>query len=177
MIKNSRSDLPAQPRTDGTPFVRSLKFAIVWSLVFATAIAFVIFFREQPFSARTFRILTITTLGAFSGGFAAYALAAFVARFRKQRSARFAAMTVFLAAGTYGMTALIYFFDYRIYFAQWHESPFTAEFFIQSLVTFLVSFYLFLLWGLHGMMPAVLLFLFAAGLWFVNSQDKLDRRD
>lgn len=160
-----------------TLLARSLKFSLVWAIVFVGAIAVALYLREQPLGGRTIRILAVTGLGALLGGFSAYALSDFVARYRTQRSARFAAMTVFLAAATYGMTALIYFFYYRAYFSQWHEPPFTAEFFIQSLVTFLVSFYLVMLWGLHGLMPVALLFLFAAAVWFVKSQEKLDRRD
>ncbi len=176
------SDAPqhhsASPERQRKPLlVRCLKFSFVWSVVFVGAIALAIYLREQPLGGRTIRVLAVTGLGALTGGFAAYALADIIARYRKQRTARFAALTVFLSAGTYGMTALIYFFYYRAYFSQWHEPPFTTEFFIQSLVTFLVSFYLVMLWGLHGLMPTALLLLFGAAVWFVKSQEKLDRQD
>lgn len=84
---------------------------------------------------------------------------------RNNANSAFAAMFVFLAIGTIGLTALIFAFDFWLYFSQWHGPVFSGLWTNQFVFTFASAIYQFLVSGLRLYLPFGLIALVIASMW------------
>lgn len=89
------------------------------------------------------------------GALLAYAPATVIARqlAGARWETRFAATMVVLAAATIGLTAVLFAFWYRLYYAQWHEPAFTIGWTFQYVFTMAAACYHFLVLGLRMYLP------------------------
>lgn len=120
----------------------------------------------------SFDLIGIVALLFFAGGCLAFPLAIFVARLlsaSRSRAASFAAIFLCLAVATVALTGGLYALDYRAYYAQWHEAPFTRIWMLQFAFTSLVALYQFAVLGLRLMFPLGFLGLFAAS-WLLGRE-------
>ena len=79
--------------------------------------------------------------------------------------ANFALSFFLLGAGTIGLSALVFAFDFWLYFAQWHSEPFSKLWANQLVFTFASAIYQFLVSGLRLYLPFGLIALVMASLW------------
>lgn len=101
------------------------------------------------------------------GGFLAWAPALALAALLPvgRREARFAAVFLALACLTIAATAFLFAMQYRLYYAAWHDGPFTIRWIFQFVFTFLAAVYQFLVLGVRLFLPLGLLALAAASVW------------
>lgn len=78
---------------------------------------------------------------------------------------RFAAHVVALLVFTVGVTSAIYALEHRIYFARWHDDPFTIVWVFQFISTTAGALYHFSVIGLRLYLPFGLAALVVIGLW------------
>lgn len=107
----------------------------------------------------------------FAGAFVAFPVALFAGRlvaFGRSRQAAFCALFLSLACLTIGMTAAIYAFWYRVYYAQWHAEPFSKPWLLQLAFTVAGALYQFAVLGLRLYFPFGLAALFAAAFWLTR---------
>lgn len=147
--------------------VPALLFAPCYAIAVSAAVALQLHWREQDFNTRVLAVLILFLLGALLSGAVSWALAAMIAGNRPW-SARFAAMMALLALTTAGLTAFLFFLQYRIYFAQWHGEIFTMLWVFQMLFTGATSVYIFMSSGLKLILPFGLVALFGAALLFAR---------
>ena len=83
----------------------------------------------------------------------------------KNKNAAFATSFVLLGGGTIVFTALIFAFDFWLYFAQWHGQTFSKLWANQLIFTFASAIYQFLVSGLRLYLPFGLMALAVASLW------------
>lgn len=105
------------------------------------------------------------------GGLLAFPLGFYLAQRLATRSrleARFAAALLGFALATVATTALLYVLDYRDYYSEWHEPPFTKIWFKELLVTAAAALYQFAALGMRLFFPLGFCALFAVAVWFVR---------
>lgn len=73
---------------------------------------------------------------------------------------RFSAALLSLIAATFSVTALVYYMQFRSYFARWHDEVFTHDWFLQTFFTGASAGYQFAVLGLRLYLPFGLPFLF-----------------
>ncbi len=146
-----------------------LGFALIWSLLIGGLTSLELFLREQPLSERTLAVVLIFFAGSLTGAIFARGFAGLATRWHQQLSARFAAMFIGLSCGTVGMTALIHFFHFRSYYAQWHSPPLTKYWFFETLMTGASAAYIFTVEGMQLLLPWGLPLLFAAAWDYARS--------
>lgn len=111
----------------------------------------------------TLLIFLGTTIGGAFGWFFSVCFAA-----QRIEPKRFATSFVLILICTIGAVALLFAYQYRLYYSQWHNPVFSKGWFIQLLFTGLSSFYLFAVQGLRLLLPFAPLGLFIASLIFVK---------
>jgi hypothetical protein len=109
------------------------------------------------------RVTTIFALGAFFAAPIALWCARIIAR--KNANSAFSAMFVLLSVGTIGLTALMFAFDFWLYFSQWHGDLFSGLWINQFVFTFASAIYQFLVSGLRLYLPLGLIALVIASMW------------
>lgn len=118
-------------------------------------------------------ILRVTAL-FFLGGAIAFAPAACIAR-RLARNLvaerRFALSFLLLAAATIGATALAYAVQYRLYYSEWHDDPFTIRWLLEVGFTTAAAFYQFAAMGMGLFFPVGFASLLGASLLFARRRD------
>lgn len=77
----------------------------------------------------------------------------------------FAAVFLLLSSGTIGMTALLFAFDFWLYFTQWHAPLFSKFWLVQLVFTFGSAVYQFLVSGVRMYLPFGLIALLIASFW------------
>lgn len=104
------------------------------------------------------------------GGFLAFVPAICLGRFlsRGRRDAGFAATFLALAVGTIGATAFLFGLQYRLYYAAWHETPFSVGWIFQFVFTMGAAVYQFLALGVRAYLPLGLVALAAFSFWNVR---------
>jgi hypothetical protein len=103
------------------------------------------------------------------GGALAFPVGLFIARLLSRgRSAEVAFAAAFLAfaAAAVSITGLIFAFDYRTYYVEWHADPGSITWMFQLFFTTLNALYQFAVLGVRLLFPVGFLALFAAGVWF-----------
>ena len=136
--------------------IRALGFSLIWALLITGLVTIQLALSYQGVTTRTVAVVILFALGSFAGAMFARALAAFVGRFRPQKSARFAAMFLGLITGTVGMTALFHFLQFRSYYAATHSDVLTLHWAIEIIMTGAGAAYIFMVesailllpWGL-----------------------------
>ena len=92
--------------------------------------------------------------------------------YRRSREAAFAAAFLCLSIFTIGITAVIYAFIYRSYYAQWHGDPFTKLWLAQFAYTTASALYQFAVLGLRLYLPLGAAFLFVASFLLARGHDR-----
>lgn len=109
----------------------------------------------------------------FGGGAAlAFPVGLTFARFvssGKSAERSFAAHFLGLSLATIGFTALIFAFDYRGYYATWHEEAFTITWMFQLVFTTAGALIQFAVLGVRLFFPLGFAALFLASLWYARS--------
>ncbi|WP_146610135.1 hypothetical protein [Rhodobium orientis] len=154
-----------------TALLPALAFAPAYAGGVVVAVALHLYWRETAFNTRTGAILILFALGALLGGFLAYVLAATVAGARPF-SARLAAIAVALMAITAGVTAFLFFLQFRVYYAQWHSDHFGRLWLMQMAYTGATAVYIFMSSGLKLILPFGLPVLFAAAWVFARRKGR-----
>ncbi len=150
-------------------FRPAILFAPCYAAAVAGAVALHLVWREQAVNTRVTAVLILFALGALIAGFLSWLMAAMVAGNRPV-SARFAAMMVLLAVSTAGLTAFLFFLQFRVYYAQWHASELTLLWLYQLAFTGASAVYIFMSSGLRMLLPFGLPVLFGAAYLFARRQ-------
>ena len=87
----------------------------------------------------------------------------------KSAERAFAACFLGLALSTIGVTGMIFAFDYRSYYATWHEEILTITWMFQLVFTTAGALVQFAVLGVRLFFPLGFIALFAASLWFARS--------
>ena len=135
--------------------------ALLWGiLVTASACVGLILMRGWEVDGRTRELLLIVLAGAISG----FCLARFLLMWLPQQwqtSQRFAAAFILIGGATVGTTALLFGLQFRLYFAQWHDSEWSKLFWNETIFTILSAVYQYLVLGLRLYIPLGLIGLIA----------------
>lgn len=123
-------------------------FVVLWSALICVMIALPLYLKGHR-SNEDMQIIVF--ICAFGGAVAALITRLFSRFFTWQRvkSARFAATLVLLSSTSVLSTAFLFSLQYRIYFAQWHQSTFSVGWFFQFVFTGAYSVYLYASTALH----------------------------
>jgi hypothetical protein len=114
--------------------------------------------------------LRVVAISFAAGGFAAFVPAFAAYRLfgaRKTRSQRFSLAFLTLASATVFFTAITFALIFRSYYAQWHDTVFSGDWFRQQFFTTASSLYQFAVLGLRSYLPIGLPALFAAA-WLIS---------
>jgi hypothetical protein len=155
---------PIQNIWSARPSMReAASIAIIWSIIVPVCILADYLVLRHMLPPSLFRVTIIFALGAF---FAA-PIALWCARIfgRKNANSVFAAIFVLLGILTIGVTALLFAFDFWLYFSQWHGEIFSGLWANQFLFTFASAIYQFLVSGLRLYLPFGLLALVIISMW------------
>lgn len=129
-------------------------------------------------AAMTHHYWTLTAL-LFVGGALAWPLSLSSFRFishGRAREAAFAAAFLCLTVFTIGVTAVIFAFIYRTFYAQWHGEPFTKLWIFQLAFTAAAALYQFAVLGLRLYLPLGFVFLFTVSVMLARSHRRSIRR-
>lgn len=131
----------------------------VFALAFAALVPVHALWLEQPLSARIVAASLIFFAGGLAGGGFAWIATALFARGRVW-SARFSLALIANAVSVPPATAFLFFLQYRTYYAQWHEDPFTTVWVWQIAFTGATALYLFAVSAVKYIFPLGLPLLF-----------------
>lgn len=167
------SDLPQQtlsrPTTWAAPrFGRIMLNAALWAAVMAISAWHGMWTLEWETKARVARIVLLFAVGAFL----AFPFGILIARlltWRGSREVAFAAAFLSLTVATIGVTALIFAFDYRTYYAEWHDDTFSVRLVFEIVFTTLSAVYQFAVLGVRLYFPIGFLGLFVASWLFARA--------
>ncbi|MBN9070823.1 MAG: hypothetical protein J0H34_04310 [Rhizobiales bacterium] len=172
--------MPTRPAAQGSGAARNARLrglgsalglaaggTVLWSLAAALCAGWSLYAQGWQADDEARQVILVFLAGGALAFAPAFGLARLLSR-GKPASAAFAAFFLSLACGTIGLTAALYAFDYRLYYAQWHDAPFTKLWAIQFAFTVAGALYQFALFGLRLYLPFGLAALFAASLWFAR---------
>ncbi len=142
-------------------------FAPAYGAAITTAVIGHMVWREQAIGMRMLAVVILFALGGTIAGFAAWLTAATIAGARR-RAQRFAAMTFALTLATAGFTAFLFFLQFQVYYAQWHDEAFSRMWVWQVLFTGASAVYIFISSGLRMLLPFGLPVLFFAAWLFAR---------
>ena len=137
--------------------------AVMWAALMTLCVLADYYLWRHMLPPSTARIAMIFALGAGAAAPICLWLARIMAR--KNTNSTFAVMFILLAIGTIGLTALIFAFDFWLYFSQWHGATFSGLWANQFFFTFASAVYQFLVSGLRLYLPFGFLALIIASLW------------
>lgn len=144
--------------------------AALWAAVMALSAWYGIWMLEWQMKARISRIVVLFAVGAFLAFPFGILAARFLAR-RRSREVACAAAFLSLAAATIGVTSLIFAFDYRTYYAEWHDDELSIRLVFEIVFTTLSAVYQFAVLGLRLYFPVGFVGLFVASWWFARSRN------
>jgi hypothetical protein len=150
------------------PLVTTVVGSACWAAVMAASASAAVWTRgwETPG-----KLAEVATLFAF-GAAIAFPLGLILARFvslGRSAEAAFAAAFLGFSLSTVGMTAVVFAFDYRQYYATWHDDTFTVTWAFQFAFTTAGALIQFAALGLRLFFPIGFIALLAASLWFARS--------
>lgn len=119
------------------------------------------------------RIADVAQLFFFCG-LAAFPLATWLSAWLARRwsaEQRFAIAFLALAVTTIGLTAVVYAIQYRLYYSEWHDHPFTMRWVFEVGFTTLAAMYQFAVTGMRLYFPLGFAALLLAGFWFARQRD------
>lgn len=144
--------------------------SVLWAAVMALSAWYAIFTLDWGTQARIARVVMLFAAGAL----VSFPLGIAIARLLTQRrrgEAAFAAAFLGLAIATMGVTSLIFAFDYRTYYAEWHDDEFSVRLVFEVVFTTLSAVYQFAVLGVRLYFPIGFLGLFAASWWFARQRN------
>jgi hypothetical protein len=143
----------------------SLRIAVLGSILWCAAITICVWFNARLMSwgsdAQRVEVILIVAGGALIAFIPGVTLARLVARHRSQ-SQFMAALLLGLALSTIGLTTLTYLFQFRSYFAIWHDNVGEHDWYWQQFFTTASAFYQFAVLGTRLYLPLGPLALIAA---------------
>ncbi|MXN63779.1 hypothetical protein GR183_02580 [Stappia sp. GBMRC 2046] len=148
--------------------VRAIGFAFVWAFLIASAYFALTIGRGYAVSERSLVAVALFAAGSFLAAPIALGLAGIVAKYRPQPSARFAAMFVALTLTSAGITALLFYLQFRIYYSQWHETHLSRGLLMEILFTGASSGYIFVVGGVRPMLPVALPLILAVSFLYAR---------
>ncbi|MCC2112045.1 MAG: hypothetical protein KDJ16_08440 [Hyphomicrobiales bacterium] len=148
---------------------RAVVFATAYGAALTAAVALDIALLGHAFGGRVASVIALFGAAGLVAGFLAWPVAEFVVGRQRPATARFAAMVVGLAFLTPGIAALIYFLQYRTYFAAFHDEAFTIIWVYQVLFTGAAAAFQFAVAGLRLLTPFGLVVLIMSGIAFARS--------
>lgn len=119
------------------------------------------------------RIENVAKLFAL-GALLAFPVALYIARLlagKRGPEVRFAACFVALIMATVTVTALVFAFDYRGYYAEWHDNEVSVRLAFEITFTTLSAMYQFAVLGVRLYVPIGFAALLLASLWFARRAD------
>lgn len=165
MVDTAQPFARTQRRRRGAPVLLLAAESLLWGAMMSAAAVFSLI--TELGRVADLRVLTILVV-FFAGGTIGYFLAYPTTRlFAIRLPARWtmpfaiAVLTGFTLAATAGVLSL----DYRAYYAEWHGSFFTRDWFAQQFYTALGSTYQYLVIGTRLYWPLGPIFLILAGWW------------
>lgn len=172
MAQAKSKSYPRRASRDGASTGNPLAFSMLWGSLMAGLVAIEIGTSAQGFHARTLALILLFGLGGLSGALFARLFAGLISQWHPQPSARFSAMLIGLSCGTAGMTTLFHFLHFRIYYAQWHDTPLSPHWFFEQIMTGIGSAYIFVVEGMPLLLPWGLPLLLAASWDYAAPQSQ-----
>jgi hypothetical protein len=143
----------------------SLRTALLGSILWCAAISLCVWFNIRFLSwgsdGQRLQVILIIAGGALIGFLPGITVARLVAQ-HKSQSQYMAALLIGLTLSTIGLTALIYLFHFRSYYAIWHDNIGAHDWYWQQFFTTASAFYQFAVLGTRLYMPFGPLVLIAA---------------
>jgi hypothetical protein len=129
---------------------------VIGSIGWCAALSLCVWFNARLTSwgneAQRIEVLLIVAGGAFLSFLPGVMLARLVAG-RKGQSQFMSALVIGLALSTIGSTAVIYLFNFRSYYAFWHDHPGEHDWYWQQFFTTASAFYQFAVLGMRLYLP------------------------
>lgn len=162
--------LPASKASRRNTLGVLLAASLIWGALMALSAVAGLLYREWE---STYLIARVAAL-FFVSGVVAFVPAACIAR-RLGRNLvterRFALSFLLLASATIGATALAYAVQYRLYYSEWHDDPFTIRWLFEVGFTTAAALYQFAAMGMSLFLPIGLIALLGASLLFAWQRD------
>jgi hypothetical protein len=139
----------------------------IWAAVMAASAFAAILMQDWETTAKIRSVAVLYALG----GALAFPVGLFVARLlalRRSAEVAFAAAFLAFAAATIAITGLLFAFDYRTYYAEWHADTGSITWVFQLVFTTLAALYQFAVLGVRLLFPVGFIALFAASIWFAR---------
>ena len=137
--------------------------AAIWGAITPICILADYFLGREMLPPAVVPVTVIFGLGAFFAAPISLWLAQIFVR--QAIAANFAVSFIVLGASTVGLTALVFAFDFWLYFVQWHGEPFSKLWANQLVFTFASAIYQFLVSGVRLYLPCGLIALGLASFW------------
>jgi len=144
--------------------------SVLWAVIMALSAWYAISTLDWGTQARIVRVVMLFAAGALVSFPLGIAIARLLAQ-RRRGEAAFAAAFLGLAIATIGITSLIFAFDYRTYYAEWHDDEFSVRLVFEVVFTTLSAVYQFAVLGVRLYFPIGFLGLFAASWWFARQRN------
>jgi len=139
--------------------------ATIWGVCMGASAALRLTFEGWQTTESVREVVLLYAAGGAVGFVPGFMAAALLAG-RRGPETRFAAFAVAMLFATIGFTTTIYAFQYRIYYAQWHDPVFTITWIIQFVFTTGGAVFQFVVTGMRLYFPIGFVALLAASLWF-----------
>ncbi len=134
----------------------SLRVGLIGSLAWCAAVSLCVWFNSRFMSwgidPQRLTVLSIMAAGAVLA-FVPGVTAANLIAGKKRRSQLMAALLIGLTLSTIGVTALVYLFHYRAYYAIWHDHIGSHDWYWQQFFTTASAFYQFAVLGTRLYLP------------------------
>ncbi len=141
--------------------------AAIWAVAMAASAVVAILMQEWETSSKIRSVAVLFALGG-ALSFPAGLFAARLLSLGRSPEVAFAAAFLAFAAATVAITGLIFAFDYRTYYAEWHADPGSITWVFQLVFTTLAALYQFAVLGLRLLFPIGFVALFAVSIWFAR---------
>ncbi|WP_417689900.1 hypothetical protein [Roseibium sp.] len=148
---------------------------MTWAILIGGLVALKLLIGEQSLSLRSIAVVLVFLAGSFLGALLARMFTGLVCTATSTPSARFSAMFIGLSCGTVGMTALLHFLHFGLYYLPTHVDAPVIYLLIDVLMTGASAAYIFVVSGMQLLLPWGLPLLFAAAFDYARSGTGLKR--
>lgn len=135
--------------------------ALLWGVLMSLSAAFMLHLENRLSLPADLKLLVLFFIGGFTGWVLALPFARFSGLGRRAET-RFSACLFWLSVGTIGVTVVLFAFQYRAFYAQWHAPFLSRTWMYQFVFTTASAFYQFAVLGLRLYLPFGFLFLLTA---------------
>lgn len=143
--------------------VRAAFASLVWGVIIPLCVVADYFIWQRMLPPGLFKFTALFAIGAaIAAPLTLWLIRIF--SFRNPTSL-FAGVFLLLSCGTIGLTALLFAFDFWLYFTQWHAAMFSKYWFVQLVFTFGSAVYQFFVSGVRMYLPFGLIALLIASFW------------